>query len=48
MKKEKITREIRVLMQPSLYERLEKKCQEKYKTISDIIRELVVKYLEEK
>lgn len=45
--KEKITREIRVLIQPSLYEQLQEKCDKEYKTLSQVIRELVVKYINE-
>lgn len=44
---EKISREIRVLIQPSLYEQLQKKCDEEYKTLSEVIRDLVVKYIKE-
>ena len=47
-RQEKISREIRVLIQPSLYEQLEKKCDEEYKTLSEVIRDLVVKYLRNK
>ena len=45
MKKEKISRELRVLIQQSLYEKLEDNCNKKYKTISALIRELIVNYL---
>jgi metal-responsive CopG/Arc/MetJ family transcriptional regulator len=46
--KEKINREIRVLIQQSLYDQLQKKCDEEYKTLSEVIRNLVVHYLKEK
>ena len=42
---EKIDREIRVLIQQSLYEQLQKKCEQEYKTLSEVIRDLVVKYI---
>ena len=42
---EKIDREIRVKVQLSLYEQLQKKCDEKYKTLSEVVRDLVVQYL---
>ncbi len=45
--KEKINREIRVLIQQSLYDQLQKKCDEEYKTLSEVIRNLVVNYLKE-
>lgn len=45
---EKISREIRVLIQPSLYDQLQSKCDNEYKTLSEVIRELVVKYIKEK
>ena len=46
--KEKINREIRDLIQQSLYDQLQKKCDEEYKTLSEVIRNLVVHYLKEK
>ena len=46
--KEKINRERRVLIQQSLYDQLQKKCDEEYKTLSEVIRNLVVHYLKEK
>ena len=45
--KEKSNREIRVVMQPSLYEKFKDKCESDYKTVSETIRELIVKYLRE-
>ena len=45
MKKEKISRELRVIIQQYLYEKLEDNCNKKYKTISALIRELIVNYL---
>ena len=47
MKKEKYTEEIRIVVPPSLYAPFVEKCEKKYKTISEVLRELMVKYLEE-
>ena len=47
MKKEKFTQEIRIVVPPSLYSPFLKRCEEKYKTISEVLRELMVKYVEE-
>jgi len=44
---EKINREIRVLIQQSLYDKLQQKCEENYKTLSEVIRDLVHNYLKE-
>ena len=46
-RQEKIDREIRVKVRHSLYELLQKKCDEEYKTLSEVIRDLVVKYIKE-
>lgn len=46
--KEKIDREIRFRIQQSLFDQFEKKCEKEYKTISEILRELVVNYLKKK
>lgn len=43
-KKEKLTEEIRVMVQPSLYESFKKSCEDEYKTISEVIRDFMVKY----
>ena len=45
--KEKIDKEIRVRIQSSLYEQLQKKCDENYKNFSELMREIVVNYLKE-
>jgi len=47
MKKELTTRLISVVIQPSLFEKLEKKCKKEYKTVSEKIRELIVRDLQE-
>jgi metal-responsive CopG/Arc/MetJ family transcriptional regulator len=44
---EKIDREIRVKIQQSLYDQLQQKCDDNYKTLSEVIRDLVLKYLKE-
>ena len=43
-KKEKLTEEIRVMVQPSLYKSFKKSCENEYKTISEVIRGFMVKY----
>lgn len=43
--REKISREIRVLIQPTLHEQFQKKCSEEYKTVSEVIRDLVLQWL---
>ena len=47
MKKEKYTEEIRIVVPPSLYNPFLEKCQKKYKTISEVLRELMVRYISE-
>ena len=47
MKKEKYTSEIRIVVPPSLYSPFVEKCNKKYKTISEVLRELMVEYLKE-
>ena len=47
MKKEKPSRHINIVVQPSLFDLLETKCNKRYKTVSEVIRELIVKYVEE-
>jgi len=47
MKREKFTEEIRVVVPPSLRSSFQAKCEKKYKTISEVLRELMVNYLEE-
>ena len=47
MKKEKFTQEIRLVVPPSLRENFKEKCEKKYKTVSQVLRELMVEYLEE-
>jgi metal-responsive CopG/Arc/MetJ family transcriptional regulator len=45
--KENKKTEIRVTVQPSMYKKLEEKCNENYRTISEIVRELLSKWLKE-
>ena len=44
MDKEKATRDLSVKVQPSLYDQFSKQCQENYRSVSDVIRELMAKY----
>jgi hypothetical protein len=44
---EKIDRQVIIKVQPSLFERFEKKCKEDYKTVSEVIRHLMLKYIKE-
>jgi metal-responsive CopG/Arc/MetJ family transcriptional regulator len=44
MEKEKKTKEIRVMIHPSLYKEFKKKCGNEYKTISEVIRDMIVEY----
>ena len=45
MKKEKFTEEIRIVVPPSLRSSFQEKCEKKYKTISEVLRELMVFYI---
>ncbi len=42
--KEKLTEEIRVMVQPSLYKTFKKACKNDYKTISEVVRDFMVQY----
>lgn len=44
MKKEKSDRQMTIMVQRSLYDALENKCQEEHRTVSEVIRELASKY----
>jgi hypothetical protein len=46
-KKEKLTRDLSVKVHPSLHEQFAQKCKENYRSISDVIREFMVKYIKE-
>ena len=43
-KKEKLTEEIRVMVQPSLYKSFKNACKDDYKTISEVVRDYMVQY----
>jgi len=47
MDKEKVTKDVVVRVQPTLFIQFQGKCKEKYKTISEVVRELMVKYITE-
>jgi metal-responsive CopG/Arc/MetJ family transcriptional regulator len=47
MAKEKLTEEIRVMVQPSLYASFKKACEQNYKTISEVIRDYMANYVSE-
>ena len=44
MTQEKMNREIRVMLQPSLYKEFKKCCDNNYKTLSEVMRDMIVKY----
>ena len=46
-KKEQNTAQVQIRIQPSLYERFKKMCEKKYGTISGVIKDLMVKAVEE-
>lgn len=48
MNKEKLTKEIRVIVQPSLYDQFLKCCEDDYKTISETIRGFMLKLVRDK
>lgn len=45
MKKEKVTQELGIRIQPSLYKIFQDKCNARYKTVSEVLRELIVEYI---
>ena len=47
MKKEKFTREITIVVPPSLFENFNQKCNNKFKTVSEVLRELMLSYVKE-
>jgi len=48
MKKEKVTKDINIRVQPTLFEKLRKKCHGKYQTVSEVVRQLIVEYVDKK
>jgi metal-responsive CopG/Arc/MetJ family transcriptional regulator len=47
MKKENSEKLLQVRMQESLLEKFKEKCNKKYKKFSEVVREMIVKYVEE-
>jgi len=47
MNKEKYTQEIRIVVPPSLYSPFLEKCKKRYKTLSEVLRDLMLNYIEE-
>ncbi len=45
MKKEKYTEEIRIVAPKSLYDPFLEKCEKQYKTLSQVLRELMLEYI---
>lgn len=45
MDKEKVTKDVVVRVQPSLFKQFKKKCKNNYKTISEVVRDLMVGYI---
>lgn len=45
MKKEKTDRQLVIKTQPSLYEAFEKRCVSEHRSVSEVIRELMSKYV---
>jgi hypothetical protein len=44
---EKSIRPVTFMLQPSLYEKLVEKCDKEYKTISQVMKDFVIKYVNE-
>lgn len=45
MDKEKAIKDMVVRVQPSLFKKFQKKCKNNYKTISEVVRDLMVGYI---
>jgi len=45
MKKEKTNRQMIFKVKPSLYNRFEKKCNKEHRCLSEVLRELMVKFI---
>lgn len=45
--KEKLTKEIVVMIQPSLYEQFKDKCSENYVSVSEVVRQFIREYIRE-
>lgn len=48
MRKERVEKDLVVRVQPSLFRQFQQKCEENYKTVSEVIRELMRQYTKEK
>ena len=44
-KQEKMEKEIRVMVHPSLYKSFKDECDKNYKTISEVIRDMILTYI---
>ena len=44
MAKEKAERQLTVMVQPTLYDDFESKCNEEHRSVSEVVRELISKY----
>jgi hypothetical protein len=47
MDKEKLTKDVVIMVQPSLFRKFKSKCKKNYKTVSETMRELMVHYTKE-
>lgn len=47
MSKENKEKDMLIRVQPSLFEQFKKKCEENYKTISEVVRDFMVNYTKE-
>ena len=45
MDKEKATKDICIRIQPSLHERFKQACEGEYKTVSQVVKELMLQYV---
>ena len=45
-KKEKLNKDIALRVQPSLYKKFQQKCDNNYKSVSEVIRELMLQYIQ--
>ena len=48
MIEEKIDRQVIIKVQPSLYSQFEKKCKQEYKTVSEVMRDLMLQFIKQK
>lgn len=45
-KKEKLDKDLVLRVHPSLFKKFQKRCEENYKTVSEVIRELMLEYVQ--